>query len=85
MRGFASEASHTCTSSIHVHPQWIAYDGSLTAVSCATESRTGQPLPCRHGTIAQMMAFLTCVRENHMGLMSGCIGSSFLRERRKAQ
>jgi len=37
MRGLASAVSHTCTSGAHVHPQWRAYDNSLTTVSCTTK------------------------------------------------
>jgi len=83
MRGLASAVSHTCTSGVHVYPQWRAYDDSLTTVSCATDPRTGQPLPCCHVTIAQLMASLTCMRGDHMGFTLDCIRSSFMRLRMK--
>ena len=74
MRGLASAVSHTCTSGVHVHPQWRAYDDSFTTMACASGPLTGQPLLCCHGTIAQLMASLTYVRDGHVGLALDCIG-----------
>jgi len=82
MRQLASAVSHTCISGVYVHPQWNAYDDSLTTVSCATESRTGRLYPVAMG-LSQLRASLMRVREDHMGFTQDCIGSSFLRERRK--
>jgi len=43
-------------------------------MSCATDPRRGQPLPCCHGAIGQLIASLTCARDDHMGLTLDCIG-----------
>ena len=51
MRGLASAVSHTCISGVHVNPQWRAYHGSLTTVSCVTEPHTGQPYPLAMGLL----------------------------------